>query len=212
VTDAYIPSGSRTPASPSVTVQARKLVGVNTGEQFAFTLTQLGSADADDVKAGGITRTARTSGTLSEGRAQTVSFEAIRNLAAGVHYFRVTENAGAAAGWTYDDARFVVRVDVSASNAVVTYPGGEPPTFTNAYTSPGDVPPEDSPPSDSPTPDSPSEDGPSPDSPLYDVTDRNLPRTGDTLPQTAYTGLWIALCALALTGLGLYLLRPRRQG
>jgi pilin isopeptide linkage protein len=207
------PSDSHTPASPSATVQARKLVGVDTAEQFAFTLTQLNSADADDVKAGGITRAARTSGALTEGRAQAVSFEAIRNLAAGVYYFRVTENAGTAAGWTYDDARFVVRVDVSAANAVVTYPDGEPPTFTNAYTSEGGggTPPEDSPTEDSHiSDDSPPQDA-SEGSSFYDLTDRNLPRTGYTLPQTEYTGLWIALCALVAAGLGLYLLRSRRH-
>jgi pilin isopeptide linkage protein len=65
----------------------------------------------------------------------------LAGLEDGDYYYRITENPGNTAGWSYSSISYAVQVAVTDGEAEVIYPGGYsadlPPLFTNSYYSGG---------------------------------------------------------------------------
>ena len=188
--------GDPTPAS--ATLGGTKIVSVSgegtaPAESFTFVLT---TAD------GTLVDTATCTG------AGSFTFDALTYTQAGTYTYTITEQAGSAANWTYDNASYTATVTVSDVEGTLTADvayardgaDADLAAFTNTYTVP--TPPVDPPiiPPDTPNPtpeepETPPEEIEEPDVPLGEA-----PKTGD------WSSLWLALSGLSglsLAGLGL---------
>ena len=102
---------------------------------FSFTLTQLNSADVNNVMAGGVTLITSRTG------AGSFEFEPITNLTAvgSPYYFKVQEtNGGSGSRWTNDTTARLVTVTISGNDpatADIFWSGGGLSIFTNRYSS-----------------------------------------------------------------------------
>lgn len=114
------------------------------GTPFTFQLTQLDTADLDDIKEGGLQRT-ETVTTTSPGQSE-IGFSFDMSFFADgedrTYWFRLDERDDGRHGWAYDDTAYLVTVVVSSNTASVdiTGPSGPVlspgrPAFTNTYTS-----------------------------------------------------------------------------
>jgi hypothetical protein len=174
----------------------RKAVsGAAAYQAFGFTLTELNGAELDSgVKIDGAVQTVSTVGVIQQGTPQTVSF-VLPRLEDGEYYYRITENPGSAAGWSYSSLSYVVQVTIIAGEAAVIYPASFsadlPPLFTNSYSGGGDdggngttEPPDDRTP-DTTTPETPDEGTPdtaTPESPDEGTLATTTPLTPQYTP------------------------------
>ena len=135
--------GTPNPPTPyaNASICGEKSVEIPSGVEidsvtFEFNCVELNSADPNDVKTGGRTRTATTDGTGS------FQFD-FNYLEEGTYWFCITETVGDAGGWTYDTSTYVVKVVVTVNSdnvasARVDYPGKHARNvcFLNKYTPP----------------------------------------------------------------------------
>ena len=127
------------PSTTKITINGTKNVtGASApSSTFGWTLTELNSASATDVKSGGVTRT------TSRTDAGSFSFPEITGLEAGkTYYYSVAETTGGSGGsgsWSNDTTARIVTVTVTSGTsptATANYTTGSS-TFTNTYTAPG---------------------------------------------------------------------------
>ena len=167
--------------------------GTAPSEVFTFVLTDADGAQVDTATCTG---------------AGDFTFDALTYTEAGTYTYTITEQAGSAANWTYDNASYTATVTVSDVEGTLTADvayardgaDADLAAFTNTYTVP--TPPVDPPiiPPDTPNPtpeepETPPEEIEEPDVPLGEA-----PKTGD------WSSLWLALSGLSglsLAGLGL---------
>ena len=149
-----------------------------TAEQFEFGLFNAN---------GGQVATAKNE---SAGALSAVKFPVITYKQAGTYTYTIKELTTSGAGWICDTNSYTATVTVTEHplpgdlgqvlTAVVTYEGGEPPTFVNTYEEPS-TPLETEPPvTDPPVTDPPVTDPPVTDTPVTDTPVTTSPTTSDT--------------------------------
>lgn len=121
----------------------KKVTGADSADDYTFTLTATGD-NVGDIQ--GLDEnhqtTVTTSGTIEDGKTQTLSFNTLTFTEPGTYTFNVAENAPQSdEGWTFDANTYTITVEVSNINEDGQYDGnlyinnvnGNNPTFTNKY-------------------------------------------------------------------------------